>query len=107
MLTLLTPTDLRLIMGLAFFPIGLFAILAGLLILIVGPYRKEAQILATQSAQSWRWCPTRWWSLTIVIKSRPVIIRSTTPSVTCLANRSQLSMWRCRISSCSPNPLCQ
>lgn len=51
MLTLLTPTDLRLIMGLAFFPIGLFAILAGLLTLIVGPYRREAQILATQSAR--------------------------------------------------------
>jgi len=51
MLALLTPTDLRLIMGLAFFPIGLFAILAGLLILSIGPYRKEAQILATQSAR--------------------------------------------------------
>lgn len=51
MLTLLTPTDLRLIMGLSFFPIGLFAIVAGLLILIIGPYRKEAQILATQSAR--------------------------------------------------------
>ena len=51
MLTFLTPTDLRLIMGLSFFPIGLFAIVSGLFILILGPYRKEAQILATQSAR--------------------------------------------------------
>ena len=49
--TYVTPDNARLVMGLAFFPLGLFAILAGLLILIVGPYSKEARILAAQSAR--------------------------------------------------------
>jgi len=49
--TYLTPDSARLVMGLAFFPLGLFAIVAGLLILIVGPYSKEARILAAQSAR--------------------------------------------------------
>jgi hypothetical protein len=41
----------RIIMGLSIFPMGLFAIGAGLLILIAGPYRQEAKILAQQSAR--------------------------------------------------------
>ncbi|MCC7359054.1 MAG: hypothetical protein IT317_06240 [Anaerolineales bacterium] len=48
---LLTPANLRLVMGLAFFPLGLAAIIAGLVILIAGPYRQEAKILAEQSAK--------------------------------------------------------
>jgi hypothetical protein len=48
---MLTPDTIRLLMGLSFFPIGLFAIMAGLLILIAGPYRTEAKILAQQSAR--------------------------------------------------------
>jgi len=48
---LLTPTNLRLLMGLTFFPVGLAAIIAGLVILIAGPYRQEAKILAQQSAK--------------------------------------------------------
>lgn len=51
MLALLTPTHIRIAMGLAFFPTGLFAIISGLLILISGPYRQEAKILAEQSAR--------------------------------------------------------
>ena len=46
-----TPTNVRIAMGLAFFPAGLFSILSGLLILIAGPYRQEAKILAQQSAR--------------------------------------------------------
>jgi hypothetical protein len=38
-------------MGLAIFPMGLFSIAAGLLILIAGPYRQEAKILAQQTAR--------------------------------------------------------
>lgn len=48
---LLTPANLRLVMGLAFFPLGLASIIAGLIILIAGPYRQEAKILAEQSAK--------------------------------------------------------
>lgn len=48
---LFTPDTVRLVMGLAFFPMGLFSIGAGLYILIVGPYRHEAKILAEQSAR--------------------------------------------------------
>jgi hypothetical protein len=38
-------------MGLTFFGLGLIAIGAGLLMLIVSPYRREAKILAAQSAR--------------------------------------------------------
>ena len=48
---LLTPANLRLVMGLAFFPLGLASIIAGLVILVAGPYRQEAKILAEQSAK--------------------------------------------------------
>ncbi len=48
---LISPFNFRLLMGLAFFPIGLFSVLAGMLILIAGPYRQEAKILAQQSAR--------------------------------------------------------
>lgn len=48
---LLTIDDLRLLMGLSFFVMGLLGIGAGMLILIVGPYRQEAKILAAQSAR--------------------------------------------------------
>jgi len=51
MSNLLTPDSIRLVMGLAFFPMGLFSIGAGLYILIAGPYRQEAKILAEQSAR--------------------------------------------------------
>ncbi len=46
-----TPTNVRIAMGLAFFPVGLFSILSGLIILMSGPYRTEAKILAQQSAR--------------------------------------------------------
>lgn len=46
-----TTEDLRLLMGLSFFALGLLALGAGLLMLIAGPYRKEAKVLATQSAR--------------------------------------------------------
>lgn len=48
---LLNPVTIRLLMGLALFPLGLFAIGAGLFILIAGTYRTEAKILAEQSAR--------------------------------------------------------
>jgi hypothetical protein len=51
MSNLFTADSVRLIMGLAFFPMGLFSIGAGLSILIAGPYRQEAKILAEQSAR--------------------------------------------------------
>jgi hypothetical protein len=51
MLALLSPDHIRIAMGLAFFPTGLFSIISGLLILISGPYRQEAKILAEQSAR--------------------------------------------------------
>ena len=51
MLQLLTAENVRLLMGLSFFPVGLFSIAAGMLILIAGPYRQEAKILAQQSAR--------------------------------------------------------
>jgi hypothetical protein len=51
MYEMFTTDDLRLMMGLTFFAMGLVAIGAGMLILIVGPYRKEAKILAAQSAR--------------------------------------------------------
>ena len=47
----LTVDDLRLLMGLTFFVLGLIALGAGMLMLITGPYRKEAKILAAQSAR--------------------------------------------------------
>mgnify|MGYP001584990399 FL=1 len=47
----LDPATIRIAMGLAFFPIGLLAISIGLLMLAFGPYRKEAKILAAQSAR--------------------------------------------------------
>lgn len=43
--------DIRLIMGLAFFPTGLLAIIAGVVMLIAHPYRDEAKTLAAQSAR--------------------------------------------------------
>lgn len=51
MSTLITPDNLRLMMGLSFFPLGLLSILSGMVILIGGPYRKEAQALAAHSAR--------------------------------------------------------
>jgi hypothetical protein len=47
----LTPETLRMTMGLAFFPLGLFSVIAGLIILVAGPYRQEAKVLAQQSAR--------------------------------------------------------
>ena len=47
--TLLLTTAIM--MGLAFFPLGLTSIIGGLLILGVGPYRHEAKLLAQQSAR--------------------------------------------------------
>lgn len=46
-----TPAAVRLLMGLAFFPIGLLSLCTGLLILAIGPYRQEAKILAAQTAR--------------------------------------------------------
>ncbi len=43
--------DIRLIMGLVFFPTGLIAIVSGLVLLVANPYRTEAKTLAAQSAQ--------------------------------------------------------
>ncbi len=43
--------DIRLIMGLTFFPLGLVAIVTGLIMLVANPYRAEAKILAAQSAR--------------------------------------------------------
>jgi hypothetical protein len=51
MLTFLTPITLRLMMGLTFFPLGLFSITSGLIILVAGPYKQEAKVLAQQSAR--------------------------------------------------------
>jgi hypothetical protein len=51
MLETLTTDNLRVIMGMTFFVTGLIAIGAGMLMLIVGPYRKEAKIIAAQSAR--------------------------------------------------------
>ena len=48
---LLTPTNLRLIMGLAFFFIGMLSSVSGLLLLIFAPYRKEAEALAAHTAR--------------------------------------------------------
>jgi len=47
----ITPDNLRLAMGLTFFPLGLLAILSGMVMLIAGPYRKESQALAAHSAR--------------------------------------------------------
>ena len=44
----LSAEDIRLIMGLAFFPTGLVAIVAGLVMLAAHPYRDEAKTLAAQ-----------------------------------------------------------
>ncbi len=38
-------------MGLTFFPLGLFSIITGLIILAAGPYKQEAKVLAQQSAR--------------------------------------------------------
>jgi hypothetical protein len=46
-----TPANLRLVMGLSFFVVGLLATVSGLLLLIVGPYRKEAEALAAHTAR--------------------------------------------------------
>ena len=43
--------DIRLLMGLVFFPAGLLAIVTGLIMLVAHPYRDEAKILAAQSAR--------------------------------------------------------
>ncbi|MBL8058671.1 MAG: hypothetical protein JNK29_18350 [Anaerolineales bacterium] len=51
MFDLFTPADLRILMGLTFFGLGLIAVGAGMVILIFGPYTKEAKILAGQSAR--------------------------------------------------------
>jgi hypothetical protein len=51
MLSLATPDNARLIMGLAFFPLGLIAMLSGMIMLILGPYRQEARALAAHSAR--------------------------------------------------------
>jgi len=51
MSALITPDNLRLLMGLSFFPLGLLSILSGMGMLILGPYRKEAQALAAHSAR--------------------------------------------------------
>jgi hypothetical protein len=42
--------DLRLIMGLTFFVLGLVALVTGVIMLVAHPYRDEAKALATQSA---------------------------------------------------------
>jgi len=42
--------DLRLIMGLTFFVLGLLALVTGVIMLVAHPYRDEAKALATQSA---------------------------------------------------------
>lgn len=47
----ISPDTMRFVMGLTFFPIGLLSIVTGLIMLIAGPYRKEAKILAAQSAR--------------------------------------------------------
>jgi hypothetical protein len=46
----ITIEELRLIMGLTFFALGLVAIITGGIMLIAHPYRDEAKTLATQSA---------------------------------------------------------
>jgi hypothetical protein len=51
MLGFLTPMNLRLMMGLTFFPLGLCSIISGLVILIAGPYKQEAKVLAQQTAR--------------------------------------------------------
>ncbi len=47
----ITVEDVRLIMGLSFFPTGLIAIIVGLIMLVAHPYRDEAKTLAAQSAR--------------------------------------------------------
>jgi hypothetical protein len=51
MLNFITPLTLRLMMGLTFFPLGLFSIITGLIILAAGPYKQEAKVLAQQTAR--------------------------------------------------------
>jgi len=51
MLAYLNPVTLRLMMGLTFFPLGLFSIISGLIILVAGPYKQEAKVLAQQTAR--------------------------------------------------------
>jgi hypothetical protein len=47
----IAPDDVRLLMGLIFFPAGLLAIITGLVMLVAHPYRDEAKMLASQSAR--------------------------------------------------------
>jgi hypothetical protein len=47
----MNPENVRLIMGSVFFVVGLLPICAGLAILVFGPYRQEAKILAAQTAR--------------------------------------------------------
>ena len=47
----LSPQDVRLLMGLIFFPAGLLALVTGVVMLVAHPYREEAKILAAQSAR--------------------------------------------------------
>lgn len=51
MFSAFTPDDLRLLMGLTFFVLGVIALGAGMVMLIVGPYRHEAKVIAAQSAR--------------------------------------------------------
>ncbi|MDW8325658.1 MAG: hypothetical protein RMK99_03745 [Anaerolineales bacterium] len=51
MLFFLTADEWRILMGLTFFTLGVIALSAGLTLLIIGPYRKEAKIIAGQSAR--------------------------------------------------------
>jgi hypothetical protein len=51
MSTYVSAEDVRLLMGLIFFPAGLLAIVTGLIMLVAHPYRDEAKILAAQSAR--------------------------------------------------------
>ena len=46
-----TVADLRVLMGLTFFLLGLIALGAGMFILMFSPYQKEAKVLAAQSAR--------------------------------------------------------
>ena len=46
-----TVDNLRIMMGLTFFTFGLISLGAGMFMLIRGPYRQEAQVLAAQSAK--------------------------------------------------------
>ncbi|MBL8045969.1 MAG: hypothetical protein JNL09_05475 [Anaerolineales bacterium] len=47
----LTDTDLRMMMGFTFFAIGLLSVGAGIVKLMLGPFRAEAKLIAAQSAR--------------------------------------------------------